>query len=89
MIDGIDGLTVTFCDQGENHVGNQKIGQLAEHGFTFEELQTIHERLRGYGVTCHLVNLGTYLAPEHGTYSAGVLVIKNGINIFMDSSNML
>jgi len=26
--------TITFCDQGENHIINKKIGKLAESEFT-------------------------------------------------------
>lgn len=84
-----DALTVTFCDQGENHVGNQKVGQLTETGFTYQELQQINDRLQGYGVTSYLINLGTYLPPQYGAYNAGVLVIKHGLKIFMDSPDML
>ena len=33
-------ITITFGDQSENHVGMQKIGKLAENGFTINELNT-------------------------------------------------
>lgn len=84
-----DGLTITFCDQGENHIGNQKIGQLAQEGFTFTELRTIHERLKGYGVISSLIDLGEYLPVEYGRMNAGVLVIQNGISIFVNPPDLL
>ena len=84
-----DGLTITFCDRGENHIRNQQIGQLAPTGFTFPELQMIHNRLQENGITSHLVDLGQYLPPEYGPYPAGVLVIRNGIDIFVKPVDLL
>ena len=34
-------ITITFCDQGENHTGMQKLGKMAEHGFSLEDFRRI------------------------------------------------
>lgn len=88
-MDDNSGLTITFCDQGENHIGNQKIGRLAPNGFTYNELDEINKRLHGYGVVSYLINLGNYLPEGYGAYNAGVLVIKDGLKLFMESPDML
>lgn len=80
-----DALTITFCDRGENHVGNQQIGDLAANGFTFAELQVIHAQLQHDGAVSELINLGDYLPTEYGHIDAGVLIIRNGIKLFADS----
>jgi hypothetical protein len=83
------GLTVTFSECVENHVGNQQIGQLSPSGFKFQELHEINERLQNQGIVSQLVNLGDYLPPEYGSVNAGVLVIRDGINIFVNLANLL
>lgn len=81
--------TYTFCDQGENHIGNQKIGELAPEGFTFAELQEIETRLRGLGVEVELINLGSHLPPEFGSMNTGVLIIRNGVSIFVNPPDLV
>ncbi len=35
------GITITFSESVENHVGMQQIGEIAEHGFTSEDINLI------------------------------------------------
>jgi hypothetical protein len=36
--------TVTFGDVAENHVGMQKIGQIANNGYSVEQITNLYER---------------------------------------------
>ena len=38
-------FTITFGDQGENHAGMQKIGELVDDGFTLDEILDIKKSL--------------------------------------------
>lgn len=78
------GLTITFCDRGENHVGNQQIGQLAENGLSCTDLLEIQQQLINSNITTELINLSDYLPIEH-KIEASVLIIRNGIDIFTKS----
>lgn len=71
-------ITLTFGDQAENHVGMQKLGQLAAEGAGFNkndllEIQNKFEKM-GAKATLHDLNVnGEYL-------EAYLLVISGGIN---------
>ncbi len=81
-------ITITFCDQGENHVGNQKVGNLISEGFTYQELETINHYLRNNGIQSELYDLGDYL-PQEAHIQAGVVVIRKGVEFFMEDADML
>ncbi len=85
----MEGITITFCDQGENHIGNQKIGQLAPEGFTFDDLQSFHTKFEENRILSHFVDLGQYLPSEYGRQTAGILIIPNGLNIFTNPIDSL
>lgn len=68
--------TLTFGDQAENHVGMQQIGKMAESGFSVKELQKIFQKVTNNGFDCEFCDLS-----EYGE-SAGVLVIRNGCEMF-------
>lgn len=53
-------ITITFCEVCENHVGMEKIGKLAETGFSVEELQQIAKNFMSAGVRVELVDLKAY-----------------------------
>lgn len=84
-----DALTITFGENVENHKGNQQIGAIANQGFTFTELQSVKNNLDTYGIESHLVNLGQYLPAEYGKIDTGVLVIRNGVQIFMNPVDLI
>lgn len=64
-----DTITVTFGDQAENHVGMQKLGELAKEGFTIEDLNEINKKLEHKTKTEYII-LGE---------GAAILIIKNDI----------
>jgi hypothetical protein len=80
-------FTITFCDRGENHVGNQQIGKLADSGFTFDELVEICTTLNKYGILCELHNLRDLLPEQErkDVKSAGFLIIRNGLDKITNS----
>ncbi len=73
-------FTLTFGDQAENHVGMQKIGQLAEVGFTREDLERAQAWFEDKRCECTLSNLRDLLPPESAAEAsdAYILVIKRG-----------
>lgn len=83
------GLTITFGDRAENHKGMQIIGEMASQGYSVEELKHIHVYLTQYNIRSELIDLGAYLPPEYGTENASVLVIRNGVSIFVNPPDLL
>ena len=78
-------ITITFCDQGENHIGNQKIGNLATAGFTYSELVDINCKLKEYGIMSELINLGDYLPDTYAKFDTGILIIRNASSLFVEN----
>jgi len=82
---GNRGITITFGEGAENHIGNQKIeiekGKIRE-AFTFDELLNISTNLNESGIFCEFVNLRNCLHPMYYTKApdAGVLIIRGVIN---------
>lgn len=79
--------TVTFGDVAENHARMQKIGVLAEHGYSIAKLHEVQARLTAEGVVCEMVNLNEYAAPakEELVEAAAVLVIRRGVQHILGS----
>ncbi len=79
-------VTLTFGDQAENHVGMQKIGQLAASGFNYHDLFRAKELLEKAGVECELISLHHYcfshLFPM--TLEAYILIIREGANYLLE-----
>lgn len=71
-------ITITFGEQVENHVGMQKIGKLAEKGFSFQELNDAKILFEQKGYICELITLKCPIKEykEHGY----LLIIRGGIN---------
>jgi hypothetical protein len=76
-------VTITFCEQAENHVGMQKIGIKAENGFECGELRSIAEKLKLANISCEIVDLKI---DELVTEEASVLVIRNGVSVILNKS---
>lgn len=74
--------TLTFGDQAENHVGMQKLGTLAEEGFTFEDLQRAEAWFREHGAEPVLYHLNKQLPPELQQHAenAYLLYVPAGVN---------
>jgi len=77
-------ITITFGDQAENHHGMQKLGQMADVGFSIDDLKICKEKCESKGYLCELIDLnnaleGTNIISE----PAGVLIIRNGLQCLL------
>ena len=70
--------TITFGDVAENHARMQKIGTLAENGYSVEKLNSIKNKLETEGFMCEMVDLGALYQGEE-KWEASVLVIRKGV----------
>lgn len=83
-------ITLTFGDRGENHVGNQCIGKLADDGFNRDDLIKIMQEFEKNGYFCELIKLNDKLPVEHvnNVEYAGVLVIRSAISNFVNAHEL-
>jgi hypothetical protein len=75
-------ISLTFGDQGENHVGMEKVGSMVNpgEGFTLTDFENIKEILSNY--ECQIYDL-----QRENTEPAWVMIIKNGMQYFLDKIN--
>jgi hypothetical protein len=66
-------ITITVGDQAENHVDMQRIGELSEEGFTFEDLVKVAAEHDEY----KLINLCDNCGVDYNPSPAYVLVLKH------------
>lgn len=83
-------FTLTFGDVAENHARMKKHGVMADKGYDKNDLVTIRTWFSNKGATTRLVRLHNYLPADTSqevkdNNKAYVLIIKNGINIILDS----
>jgi hypothetical protein len=78
-------ITITFSERVENNVGMQMIGELADCGFTIEELEAAKLRFEETGCVCELVSLNQDIGIN--TEPASVLVIRNAVNKFLENQD--
>lgn len=79
-------ITLTFGDQAENHVGMQKIGSLADYGFTYDDLILAKNNFEALGSVCQLIDLDKKVNGE----MAYVLIIRNAVDkILSEGANAL
>jgi len=73
-------ITLTFGDAAENHVGMEKIGKTlgVGEGFSCDDLSRFRDIIAQMGGDTDLIDL-----TEEGTDAAGVLVIRNGVELLM------
>eukprot|EP00466_Bigelowiella_natans_P005071 jgi/Bigna1/47591/estExt_Genewise1.C_160025 len=80
-------ITLTFGDQAENHVGMQKIGQLAESGFKIEELEEAKQRFENQGCKCELIDLKELLEDNEKmkkeAEEAKILIIRDAVQALL------
>ena len=87
-------VTLTFGDVAESHVGMQQIGQMADVGFSYEDLQGAKEYFDSKGCQTLLIHLNDFLpqfcedqeenaylevAKTDPSYQAWVLVARDGL----------
>lgn len=85
-------ITLTFGDQAENHVGMQKIGQLAVDGFNLGDLTKIKQSMEKSGMRCELIYLDPYLPTifrDTSRKQAHILIIRGGVNYILNSHNAM
>ena len=78
--------TITFGDVAENHAKMQKIGTLHESGYSVSRLESIQQKLDGYGLTTEMVDLSSAMSaelPETEFLMAKVLVIRRGAQFIL------
>jgi hypothetical protein len=89
--------TLTFGDQAENHVGMQKIGELADEGFSVEDLHAAKELFEQDSYQCELILLHDVLDGECEVTSgvsnevldqAAILIVRDGVNVFVDADEL-
>lgn len=78
-------ICITNGEQGENHVGMQKIGNgLAEHGYSLAEMREIAKKFDSMGGHSEWVDLNKGLDGTGVVGSeAAVLLLKNGVNVLL------
>lgn len=83
-------ITITFGDCAENHKGMQIIGNMADKGYSIEDLQMVKERFELEGAKCELIDLKLLLDENirNKADEAMVLVVKNGINFILEKSKL-
>lgn len=79
-------VTLTFGDQAENHVGMEKIGKLADNGFSLEDLLAAKKVFEEKGGEAELIDLrekSEHLGIQENGEEAYVLILRGGVNIFL------
>lgn len=71
-------ITLTFCDQAENHVGMQKIGAMSSHGFNLDHLTQAREWFDERNIKTELIDLSNYDSDAY------ILVAKRGVDAVLD-----
>jgi len=78
-------ITLTYCDQAENHIENEQIGVLSNEGFTFGELKEVQENFGGdlLELECVRETDGKKIVNLIDK-KAYLLIIKDGVNKLLD-----
>ena len=83
----MEGITLTFGDQAENHVGMEKIGNLRKkgEGFQFDDLMRIWSSLEEKEIWSQIYTLSNDpVLPD-----AHILVITNGVNALLSGKTQM
>jgi hypothetical protein len=95
-------VTLTFGDVAESHVGMQKIGKMAEHGFGLQDLEKAKKWFQSRGCETLLVKLNDFLpdsvdnkeeqthlkkAKKDPDFQAYIFVARNGVKHLIDDKN--
>ena len=78
--------TITYGDVAENHAKMQKIGTLHESGYSIEKLESIQQKLTGYGLTTEMADLSGEISeqfPDVVFQAAKVLIIRRGAQFIL------
>jgi len=82
-------ITLTFCERGENHIGNQMIGTEISKGLSAAHVRNLAEKFKDN--QCELIELNTMLEEPLEAEDACVFVLRNALDMFLeeDSSVLL
>lgn len=76
-------ITLTFGDVAENHVRMEKIGKIADYGFSCEDLENGYSSFKEKGYECELIDLCQVLPEKYRKHSeakdAMILIVRNGV----------
>jgi hypothetical protein len=75
-------ITLTFGDQAENNIGMEKIGKLADGGFTYQDLLEAQKKIPSKYQT-ELLHLNTNLPKEYKGEDAYILIIRKGVDYLL------
>jgi len=78
-------ITLTFCECGENHIGNQMVGKQINHGMSATQVQRLAQSFED----SELIDLSSLLDDATGCEEACVLVIRGGVDKLIDESASL
>lgn len=96
-------MTLTFGDVAESHVGMQKLGKMADHGFTLEDITRASKYFSDRGCETIIVHLNAYLPetvkdPDESwfleqakidpEYQAYVLIARGGLRVISDVNEL-
>ena len=81
--------TITFGEVAENGIGMEKLGEKYERGFTIKELKSIKASIQADGYDAYYLNLSKYCPEELSPSPAGLLLIKNGVELLGSSAEEL
>jgi hypothetical protein len=78
--------TVTYGNRGENHIGNQVIGDDIPRGLGIDDFHSAAKELNSKGVETRIVNLAEEagIGNVQDVPAAFVMVIKNGVNVLTE-----
>jgi len=76
-------ITLTFGDQAENHVGMQKLGELATCGFSLEDLHQAQIKFERAGCECEFIFLSDFVDIDD-VPDAAVLIIRQGLDTVLE-----
>ena len=86
---GLETITITFGDQAENHHGMMKIGELADVGFSIEDLKLAQQNFLNKGYICELLDLNQALQDTNVTAEpAALLIVRKGADALLQDSQL-
>lgn len=84
----MESWTITYCDCGENHVGNQQIGKIAKKGISINRLKKAKKKFEKDEFKCELINLNENLQELDDfkeIQEANVLIVRNFFKDFSEN----
>ena len=82
-------ITLTFCDQAENHVGMQKLGNKSNEGFTLSDLICARDWFNEKGIESTIYDLNYPITklnfyPDHEAF---LLIVRSAVDCLIGPDN--